>query len=620
MRYRTMMGGMTHLAARLRRLRRLPRRQREAALRAVLPYAIGDELELYAAEAIEHAGRTRDRGDLLVDVLRAWSRLSTEARAACVAVSDGRLPALLRELASSDDRSDRRASAEVAGDCIAGDIPCPLGVEPDLVLVLHDLSIDEGAVARAALDGMALAVRTLGFDHESVGALLDASVTDAVGRYHAHRHDGIMRAVADRAHKCGPRLSAWLEERSDAGHMALRSVARGRERPEQVADAVKNLGVPSLAPASVQTLESLETREERAIVLAQAHLLSCRSRCAALGRVRKVEALLGDAWDAHLPLGARRGMVRWIEALPMKPTLRVQRLTGAVSDPDAGVRLLAVQALGRMTATPQGDATLRDFCLDDHEHVAHAALSALMTNSTKRRRESLRDLLETLERSAHERVRRLALASLRTLVEDERTPDELRSALNDPDRTLVLAALQRIITRDIASEFLDELVRLSGSGDPFVVAKAVTALTRAPGERTRGVLLHALGHPDGRVVASAVEALGKRDGRAIALDAFLTSAVARVRANAVMHARRNDPDARESRDALAEMLTDARASHRISALWVTEKLGCVEMSERVAQMVREEESDEVRARSERCAERLLAKMRVGWSAKREAIA
>ena len=45
-----------------------------------------------------------------------------------------------------------------------------------------------------------------------------------------------------------------------------------------------------------------------------------------------------------------------------------------------------------------------------------------------------------------------------------------------------------------------------------IAAKAVASLTRAPGERTRGVLLHALGHPDGRVVANAIEALGKRDG------------------------------------------------------------------------------------------------------------
>ncbi len=603
---------MPELSARLRRLRRLPRPQRVAALRSVLVWATGDELEAFAAEAIELANRSKHKWGLLTEVLRAWPRLSFEARAAAIVVAGDRLNAFVVALEGSDDRSDRRAASEIASACLAGEPPAPEGSEASLALVLHRLSADQGAIAHAALTGLATAVRAVE-PADVLGALLDAAVADAAERYHEHRHDALMRAIADRAHKCGPRLTAWLNQRDDVGHMAMRSAARKRGAGEAIATAVTNLGVPSLAPAAVSALEKIKAPEERAIPLAQGHLLVSRSRGSKLGRLRTPDALLGEAWDASLPLDARLGAIEWIGRVPMKPTERVRRLSETLGDPDVGVRLRACLALRDCPASAPTDRALRDFAFDPDPRVAHAALSALVTATTQRRREAHRDLFEQLERSPHEHVRVLATKSIGALRSQESSDEGLREALQSDDRARVLDALGGVIRRDRCEAFLDELLVLATATDPFVSAKAVRGLTHTPGDDARGALLEALGHSDGRVVADAVEALGFRDGGAISLKAFTTSAVARVRANAVRHALRTDPGGHPARDTLAEMLTDPRASHRLSALWVTERTAQTALSERIAEMINSDDEREVRVRAERTAHRLLAQMRDGWS-------
>ncbi|MEM1424292.1 MAG: hypothetical protein AAGH64_09840, partial [Planctomycetota bacterium] len=185
---------MPELAARLRLLRSLPRPQRVAALRSVLPWASGDELEAFAAEAIEFASSHKDRHALLIDVLRTWPRLSAEARSTLVVVCGNGLADRLDDLSSSAVRPDRRAAAEVAGACVVGDEPSPRDINVRLVTTLHRLASDEGAITVAALNGLAQAYRRSGDDPE-VDAVLDAALAEAADRYHVHRHDGVLRAI-----------------------------------------------------------------------------------------------------------------------------------------------------------------------------------------------------------------------------------------------------------------------------------------------------------------------------------------------------------------------------------------------------------------------------------------
>ncbi|MEM1424618.1 MAG: hypothetical protein AAGH64_11530, partial [Planctomycetota bacterium] len=430
--------------------------------------------------------------------------------------------------------------------------------------------------------------------------------------YHVHRHDGVLRAITDRAHDAGPRVSAWLAQRSDAGHMAMRSLARKQDPREALGRAVTDLGVPSLAPAAISALERAEP-DTRATPLADAHLLRARSRDATLGKLRDHEALVGDAWDATLPVEARRGAIEWITRIPMKPTQRVERLRGAIDDPDAGVRLRACLAVRDLPAGPQCDAALRDFAHDPDERVAHAALSTLVTAPSRRRREAHADLFERLAQSPHASVARLASRALDALRLVEVDDDAIRGALASDERSSVLRAIARVSNAGRAGAYAAELVAIADAGDPFCAARAVRALTHVEGEPAGETLLGALGHTDGRVVAEAVEALTAREGGAISMKAFRTSAVARVRANAIMHALRTDDDPGEARGALAEMLRDPRASHRLSALWVTQRSGQTALGERVAELAREDDERAVRARAEVCAGRLLARMRDGWA-------
>ncbi len=605
---------MPEPTARLRRLRRLPSAQQDAALRAVLPHALGDELERFAAEALERAGRSKPARSsvLLISVLRTWPKLSGEAQAATIAVAGDRIADLLGELERSEDRLDRRVAAEVGSALVTGATGrLPEGL-PELLLMLHRLTSDSLAVAHAAMLGLAGALDSVGPAHGNALAILDAAVAECAGRYEEHRCTELLRAISSRAADAGPKVREWLAGSSEAGHLALRSINK-KMAPEEARDqTVRALGVPALVPASIARLESLDAEEDRAAALAQSHLLERRSRAASVGRLRKLDSLMGGAWPEGQPVESRRGAIRWIQAAPLTPVQRVERYAGALYDPDPGVRLLAVLALRRCPASPAADATLRDFAFDADERVAHAALSTFATAPSKRRRESASDVFAALSRSQHPRVRRMAAQALALVTPVEVKAEDLRRDLGSADPAVVLAGLDLVVRRGLTHTLSEQLVRLTDHADPFVAAQAVSALSRVPGEAVRDALLAALGHPDGRVVANAVEAVGRREHEGVRLGAFISSAVPRVRANAIRWAIREGKDA-GAQGELTAMLADARPEHRLSALWVAERTAQTELAGRVAQLLREDDDERVRVRAERAARVLLASMKSDWA-------
>jgi HEAT repeat protein len=121
-------------------------------------------------------------------------------------------------------------------------------------------------------------------------------------------------------------------------------------------------------------------------------------------------------------------------------------------------------------------------------------------------------------------------------------------------------------------EFTEPVQRLAHDPDPVVRGLAVGALWQLPGATTERLLRAAINDPDDRVVANAVEGMDRLDvaDRVALTEPKLGSPSSRVRANAVKSLLR--AELRQAGEVLLDMLADPSAAHRLSALWVVERI------------------------------------------------
>jgi hypothetical protein len=171
------------------------------------------------------------------------------------------------------------------------------------------------------------------------------------------------------------------------------------------------------------------------------------------------------------------------------------------------------------------------------------------------------------------------------------------------DRVRALGVLRRL---RMTSEFAAEVHRLCVDANPVVRSSAVSALSDVPGATTRRILQRALGDPDARVQANAVEALDDDVGesRLIAAELIpkLKSEHNRVRANAVRALLRLNTA--EAGQALLDMLEAGDPAHRLSALWVVEQMKLGSVVDQVARIGRDDPDFRVRRRAAGVVERL----------------
>lgn len=151
----------------------------------------------------------------------------------------------------------------------------------------------------------------------------------------------------------------------------------------------------------------------------------------------------------------------------------------------------------------------------------------------------------------------------------------------------------------LVTDMSESVYKLAHDPDGRVRAVAVTALREVPGATTTRILRDALNDPEPRVQANAIEtleALGLND-RCDAVSAKLESQNNRVRANSVkaLLGMQFEPAA----GALLDMLTDASQAHRISALWVVERMRLRSMIDRIVEMSQADPDDRVRDRAAR---------------------
>ncbi len=665
-------------------LRRLGRRARLDAISYALAAASDAEAEVFAAELVELAARDVSGLGLrelakrwcrlpesarLPALILGAGGASAGAHPRCTGETWGDIvPGLL---ADADPRV-RCSAARLAGE--AGD--------PMLAAPLVSLLSDQNPHVRDAAERALTALTTMAEDRERQGmapwrAAVHRALGAAVEAYPEHRRKGVLAAAARVLgtpagwRGADPSLREWLADESHPAQMSMRSVIRRGQGPGMRTVAWQWLTLRAVSSACLERLaaRTADVAEHEA-VLSRIHLLGHPRRLAALERlgrssrrVRIGDAAPSAAMVPQLSGASRAALPAWLAALS-NSAAAAARPEGPgllVADASAAVRHAVVRA-GRGAALAPAYET--DLCFDGDERVARGAALTVARGALAGTRRGVagpedmeyRRTLGHLRRSAHPYVRGLARRLMEHLDPWEASSGASRVAARrwhaaDPDgfiarlrerigggtaeetvRAIMLARRMRLAGR-VELELLTVVSRAASEAPS--VATAVMALAEVATAASSAAVGACVRHVDDRVRANAVEALVRRarhgcgEVGAEGLEAVLMELRAdsghRARANAVRGlllgaGAQHAPDAGAGATALAAILEDPRAGHRLAGVWLSERLVTEDLGARwddlvgrIAELVRSDADAAVRRRAQRCARLLLARMRSGWS-------
>lgn len=463
-------------------------------------------------------------------------------------------------------------------------------------------------------------------------------------------------------------LKEWLADEEHPAHMAMRGlIRRGEVAGIQIREAAwawmgqsayrtacaERLLAP--APPAVRDLAT-----EWSGVLSQGHLLLSPVReselRAAAERLPRGQAgahglPIGEDDIARLPAGAQARLAAWAGCMAgdelgdaLEPLLGVESVRA---------RLNALRSAGEASGESAAALAL-DFCFDSNARVSQAGLLRAVIGARATGDAGLnanvRGAVAALARSEHAGPRRAAEAfgAMFDALDESMGRLEARRMLRG-NRGGLVRALQSMVRAGAGTERV-RAIRLAGrlglgadlelellsvigasvaAGPAAAGRDAVYAASAAVGvlaELKSPAAQHAvhkcLRHPDDRVRANALDAMtraARRGGWIASAESPLGKAVVefkndphhRVRAGAararVMATERGQ--AGNTGEIVVPLLRDERAMHRVSGLWLAERLaGDWQMAATIAEMVRNDPSPEIRVRARRTAARMLAGM------------
>ncbi len=207
---------------------------------------------------------------------------------------------------------------------------------------------------------------------------------------------------------------------------------------------------------------------------------------------------------------------------------------------------------------------------------------------------------------------RTDLEAVLTAIPD--VPARLRAKFRSPvagerSRAIRVAAALKVI-----GEVDEDIYHLAYDADPTVRAVAVALLSRLPGPTAARILRSTLNDRDDRVQANTIEVLDEfgLGKRVDAVAEKLESSNSRVRANAIKALLGVELHA--AAEALLDMLEDQSCAHRISALWVVERMRLRTVLHRIRELGRTDPDEHVRRRAGRILRELLSETELPQSA------
>jgi HEAT repeat protein len=183
----------------------------------------------------------------------------------------------------------------------------------------------------------------------------------------------------------------------------------------------------------------------------------------------------------------------------------------------------------------------------------------------------------------------------------------LLEKLRDDETEVRFKAVAMVREMGLASYFEPRLIELTSDLNSRVAASATAALgVASDNQATVDSLKAAMEYPDDRVRANAVESLSQMGRAGEARDLLLTMAKGRgnrSRANALKALM--EMPAVDALPAMVSMLMDPDPRHRISALWVVERLELARLGHGVGKLARFDTDPAVKRRALRVLRKLV---------------
>ncbi len=455
------------------------------------------------------------------------------------------------------------------------------------------------------------------------------AVVEACACFHQHRRRDVLLAAACYAPRFGDDLLKHISDRHAPAHAAMCEQIAQADDPIICRAMLAFVSIESMQSAATRGLENRRATAMLGPITQLAHLLHAPRVLTGTRHAHRVEHLAPRHNAlASLDRDCHRRLPGWINVLAIDKAARRQALAELAADRDAVVRLLALKQLIAM-ADDAADQEIATLCFDTESAIARIALRHLL----RRRWSGLSQIMVRLIGSAHAELRHIAERQLgpigfdrfwrnwahiapgtraaagRALMKiDPNFGRQLAHRMNAENVDHRLRAI--MIARELGQEtfFEEQLLARAEDDDARVASAAVKALAPlGPTRRVVAVLKQALAHENDRVRSNAIEslqAMQQVDSLSQALVELTQGRGNRSRATAIK-ALLELPMA-EALPELLRMLADDDAEHRVSALWVVERMGLLPVVNSVAQLAQQDPQPQVRRRAVRVVRDLAA--------------
>jgi len=455
--------------------------------------------------------------------------------------------------------------------------------------------------------------------------------------YNRHQHPALLIAMLWLLPRPMPEVKAALSRLEYTAIDPIKQLIQDEPSTATRRGLLLFAGTHQLADACRSALA--QARDDRRLheALAMGHFLKLPATRQALKKIQNPQHHWPDANDAQqMTAHAQRWLPAYLDAMcPDDPQQQATRLAALATKTDTATRLATLRRLLALAkaktpedqpAATNANDTLAILTKDPEPAIARTALWHLIQTEYV----GMPRILSDLVNSRHESIRRIAakrlaplgferfwkswpkldpkrrIAAGRALIKiDSDFHRHLANRLASRDPDTRIRALVIVAALNQGCFFEDALLELCTSHDVRVVASAVKALAGCTSEAAQHALQLAMDHDDTRIRANAIEALGHNQAAAN-LDKLLSIAQdteQRPRANAIkalMELR-----AKDALPSLSRMLGDSRAPHRISALWLIDELGVLQLARLVAEMSLNDTDEQVKQRAGRVIQHLI---------------
>lgn len=408
----------------------------------------------------------------------------------------------------------------------------------------------------------------------------------AVQGWEIHAQSSVLEAAVWMHDRLAPTIRQKVQERHTTIVKAIHALFQTTLDPRSAGFAIRALAIPQLGDAAANAIGRARDPLLIRAILGQTSLLDdieIRKGCL---RIRHCW-WLQDSMNVLIRLEGREAWhaVRWLAATGIPRERRMQLYRTLL---DSGRSELRRAVLKQLVADPGEAATgllvrLAGRADDD--------LSAVASREVKRRYPNP----AAGARPPADRTGATPEAAARS----ESTLRELRAGLAAGDPLTRGTTLHRVGELNQIGPMAEQVYRLAHDPEPVVRSLAVALLAELPGPTSERILRMAVEDPDDRVQANAVEALDRLDvaDRVRWTEGKLESRASRVRANAIKSLLRTE--LRQAGESLLDMLQDPSQAHRLSALWVIERLRLHTVLVQIDQMSRLDTDRQVQLRARR---------------------